>query len=543
MPRRRLLPLAPALFLLAGWMAACGGPSGQDEAVRNIVRRGNGTEPATLDPHLMTGHPAFVVAWTLFEGLTTLDPATLEPRPGVAQSWEVSRDGKTITFFLRPNARWSNGDPVKAGDFAFAWRRILSPGLAAPYASFLFCIEGARQFCEGEADFQSVGVETPDPYTLRVRLVRPTPHFFFMQAMPFYFPVHRASIEKLGPIDQRENPWTRAGNMVSNGAFLLSRWEPGRILAVRRNSHYHDAASVRIDGVDFLPIESLQTEERAFRTGRLDMTHSLTPSKIAVYKEKHPDLIRIHPQFGTYFFRFNTTRKPLDDSRIRRALAMSIDRADIVRNVARGGQQPADRLTPPMPDYPAPSPGISHDPDAARALLAEAGYPNGRGFPRLSLLYNTSEAHRAIAQAIQHMWKTELGIEIEILNQDWKVFLSTVKQLDYDIARGSWLGDYFDAMNFLELFQSASPHNRCGFSNARYDGLVDRALNTPDSEKRSALLAEAEGILLREAPIAPVYYYANIYLIKPRLQGIEPNAMDYILFRDAWLEAPPARKP
>ena len=458
--RVALLAILAVALVLA---LACGG-GGNDASEGAIVHLGNGTEPATLDPHTMTGHPEFLIAWTLFEGLTALDPATLEPRPGVAQSWEVSRDGRTVTFFLRPNARWSNGDPVTAGDFAFAWKRMLSPALAAPYAEFFYCIVGAEAFHKGEADFGSVGIETPERYTLRVRLVRPTPHFLFMQAMPFFFPVHRESLLKQGPADQRDTPWTRAGNLVSNGAFMLTEWKPNRILKVRRNPHYWDAEAVRVDGADFHPIESLQTEERAFRTGRLQWTHSLSPNKISVYRREHPELLHIHPMFGTYFYRFNTTRKPLSDPRVRRALAMCIDRRDIVDNIARGGQIPAERLVPPMHTYPGGG-SIPYDPEAARKLLAEAGFPGGQGFPRLSVLYNTSESHRAIAQAVQHMWKTELGIDIELMNQDWKVYLNTVKQLDYDIARGSWLGDYFDAMNFLELFQSESPHNRCGYAN------------------------------------------------------------------------------
>ncbi|NQU44919.1 peptide ABC transporter substrate-binding protein [bacterium] len=533
MPKALNCLLSSWLLVLGGLFVSCGG---SDVGSASVLRLGNGTEPETLDPHLMTGHPEFKVAWALFEGLTTLDPATLDVRPGVAESWEVSEDGLLYRFRLRPDARWSNGDPVTARDFVFAWKRMLTPGLAAPYADFLFPIDSAQAYNNGEIqDFGEVGVRAVEDLILEVRLIRPTPHFLFVQAMPFYFPVHEKSLLEFGAIDQRDTRWTRPGNLVSNGAFQLAERAPDRFLRVEKNPHYPGRDAVRLKGVEFYPIDSAQTEERAFRTGKLHQTNSLAPNKIDVYRRENPDLLRIHPLYGTYFYRFNTTRPPLDDARVRRALAMAIDRRDIVEHVTRGGQEPTGSFVPPGVGY-TPADPIPRDIEEARGLLAEAGFPNGEGFPRLSLLYNTSESHRSVAEAVQFMWKTHLGVEIELMNQDWKVYLNTVAQLDYEIARGSWIGDYVDPQNFLEILASDSPHNRCGYSNAEYDSLIAQATRFRGREERYALLRRAEEILLADAPVAPIYTYASIFLQAPEVKGWGDNLMDYPSYRQAWIE-------
>ena len=501
-----------------------------------ILHKGNGAEPESLDPHIITGQPEFNIAWALFEGLTALAPRTLEPVPGAAKSWEVSEDGLIYRFTIRSDARWSNGDPLTATDFVFAWQRMLSPGLGGAYAEFLHCIENARDYNEGRInDFSQVGVHAEGDNLLVVRLVRPTPHFLFMLSLPCYMPLHGPTVLRFGTIDDRNAEWTRAGNLVSNGLFQLTHWQPNRALKVRRNPHYWDANSVRLDGVDFHPIQSVQTEERAFRTGKLHLTNTLATNKIEVYQRENPDLLHIDPQFGTYFYRFNTTRPPLDDRRVRRALAMSINREEIVKYVTRGGQKIAESLVPPGSGYRCDA-RIPYDVERARALLAEAGYPDGKGFPTMTVLYNTSEDHRIIAEAVQHMWRTNLGIDITLVNQDWKVYLNTVEQLDYEIARGSWIGDYIDPSSFLNLFTSYSAHNRAGYSNPEYDALIEKAVHTLDRDSRFEVLQEAEHLLLEDAPIAPIYFYAIVHLKVPELKGLEPNLLDYFVYKNMYFD-------
>ncbi len=530
----RLLAVCVALALGAG-LAGCGGR--QDDATRSqILQKGNGAEPETLDPHLMSGHPEFYIAWALFEGLTTPDPVTLEPRPGMAESWEVSPDGLLYRFHLRSDAKWSTGEPLTARDFLFSWKRALSPALGSSYANLLYCIANAEAYNSGTLeDFSQVGISAPEERVFEVRLGRPTPQFLAMLCLPVFLPVHEASIAEHGPVDQREVAWTRPGHLVTNGPFQLTDWRPNDVLRVRRNPYYWDTARVRLEGIDFRPIQSLQTEERAFRTGRLHLTYNVSPGKIAVYQRKHPELLYITPFYGTYFYRFNTTRPPLNDPRVRRALALALDRRDLVENVARGGQLPADSLVPPGVGY-EPTARLACDPEEARRLLAEAGYPNGQGFPALSLLYNTDEAHRALAQAAQHLWKSNLGIEITLQNQDWKVYLNTVKQLDYDIARGSWIADYADPANLLETFQTGNGNNRAGYSNAEYDALLTQAQNEPDPGKRMGILQKAEALLLTEPPFAPVYHYTNIYLKVPELKGFTPNILGMIPYKSLYFE-------
>ena len=522
-----------ALLLLSLIVGAVGCGVDNTEA----LRVGNGAEPQELDPHIISGALEHRIVAALFEGLADVDPETLEPVPAVAESWEVSADRRVYTFFLRPTAAWSNGDPVTAQDFVYSWRRILTPALGSEYAYMLNCIKNAKAYQEGKiTDFSEVGVRAVDPRILEVTLNDPTPYFLSMQMHFTYFPVHRPTIERFGRIDERNTKWTRPGNLIGNGAFTLKRWIPNNALEVVKNERYWNAAQVRLPRIVFYPIDNIMTEERSFRTGQLHLTSSVPIPKIAVYQSQNPDLIHLDPYLATYFYRLNVTRAPLNDVRIRRALAMSIDRKSLVENVLKGGQLPAYALTVPGAGGYTCASAIEYNVQEARRLLAEAGYPDGQGMPRIELLYNTSESHKLVAEALQRMWKKNLGIDIALVNQDWKVYLATLKNLDYQIARAGWIGDYNDPNNFLECFLTNGGNNRTGWSSKEYDDLIAEATRTPDNEARLAIFQRAERILLDEVPIIPIYYYTQIYLKSAAVQGWHSNLLGYVSFKHLYFE-------
>lgn len=515
-------------------IAIAGGCGGDDAAVEtgNMLRLGNGAEPQDLDPHVVTGVTEHRVLSALFEGLAGVDPATLEPTPGVAASWDVSEDGLAYTFRLREDARWSNGDPVLAQDFLYAWERILTSEMASEYAYMLFCMAGARAFYEGEiTDFGEVGAAAPDDRTVVVRLEHPTPYFLQMQVHQSWFPVHKATIEKFGGRTERGTRWTRAGNFVGNGPFMLARWEPNKRIVAVRNPHYWDREAVGLDGVIFYPYDESQTEERLFRVGELHVTSMVTPNKFDVYQRENPEILQNADYLGTYYYRLNTTRPPFDDARVRKAFALALDRDDLVRNVVRMGRKPASHFTPPDTAGYTSAHSVGYDVGEARRLLAEAGYPGGQGFPDVTLLYNTSESHREIAETAQAMWSQALGVDVTLRNQEWKVYLESMTQLDYDIVRSAWVGDFVDPITFLECFTTDNGNNRTGWSSAAYDALIAEAVRTADREARFATLQEAEAILLGELPVIPVYFYTNAWLQAPEVEGLEHNLLGYISFK------------
>jgi oligopeptide transport system substrate-binding protein len=527
------------MVLVAAAVCFATGCSWRDEGALPgmVLRVGIGAEPQDLDPHQVTGQPEHRILSALFEGLADIDLNTMKPVPAAAESWEISPDGRVYTFHIRPAARWSNGDPVTAHDFAYAWRRILSPALGSEYAYLLHCIRGARAFNEGKTgDFSTVGVRAADDRTLEVTLDSPTPYLLAMQIHSAWYPVHRATIEKFGAMDERGTLWTRAGNLVGNGAFTLSEWQPNDVLRVRRNPHYWNNAKVRLDGIEFYPIDNQQTEERSFRAGILDLTSTVPMHKIPIYQKERPNLIKICPDLGTYFYRINVTRPPFNDSRVRRALVMALNRDEIAHNVLKAGERPAASLVPPDTAGYAPDVSVKYDPGAARALLAEAGFPGAQGMGPVEILYNSSDAHRTIAEAVQRMWHDNLGVDARLLNQDWKVFLTATNTLDYAVSRGGWIADVADPVNFLECFQTGVGNNRTGWSSPEYDALIRASYTETVPAKRLELLHRAEAVLLDASPIIPIYFYTWKFLQSPAVKGLVLNPLDHLSWTDIWLE-------
>jgi oligopeptide transport system substrate-binding protein len=444
---------------------------------------GNGTEPAGIDPHTTTGMPEFHIQMALYEGLVSKDPKTLAPVPGVAESWTVSDDGLQYTFKLRDNAKWSNGDDLVAEDFVWAWRRALLPALGNQYAYSLFVIKNAEAFHLGKvSDFSEVGVKSLDAKTLQVTLHSPIPYFLDLLDHHSMYPVYRPAIEQAGAIDDRASPWAVVGKVVGNGAFTLKDWQPNKILSVEKNQHYWDKDQVRLNAIHFYPIDNPQTEERMFRAGQLHKTDTLPIEKASSYVDAKAPELRLHPYVGTYYYQLNVNVKPLDDVRVRQALSMSLDRQLIVDKVTKGGQLAAYNFTPPnLQGYTAEA-KVTFDVAEAKKLLAEAGFPNGEGFPKLEILYNTLDDHQKIAVAIQQMWKNALNIDVTLQNQEWKVYLDSTINRNYQIARAAWIGDYLDPNTFLDMWLTNGGNNKTGWSNPDYDALIAKAGATKEQQ-------------------------------------------------------------
>lgn len=505
---------------------------------QQILFIANGTEPNELDPHLVNGVVEQKILQGLFEGLLSPDPKTLEPRPGVAERWEISQDQRTYTFFLRENARWTNGDPLTSHDFVYSYQRILSPNLAAEYAYMLYPLKNAEPYHQGKVtDFDHVGVTALDDHTLELELEAPLSYFLSLILHFSWYPLHPPSIAKHGAIDQRNTHWTRAEKLISNGAFELKDWRLWDAVVVRKNPFYWDQANVRLQEIHFLPIDNAHTEERAFRAGQVHITESLPKPKVQAYKEKASPFLRIDPYLGVYYYLLNTTQPPLDDIRVRCALSLTVDRRAIVDNITRGGEQAALNFTPPETGGYTPPHSFKEDTAKAQHLLAQAGYPNGQDFPTLELLYNTSETHKIIAEAIQQMWKEKLNIDVRLINQDWKVYLAARRSKDYQIARASWVGDYNDPNTFLDLWTSYSGNNHSGWNKRDYDHLIKQAGRTLDPRRRHELFQEAENLLISEHPMIPIYFYKKVYLIDPSVKNWHSNILDWHPYKYVYLDS------
>lgn len=528
-PRQALSP-AVAAVAAALLFAGCERESRVDRATaEKILLLANGGEPRALDPHVVAAVGDANILRATFEGLVSNHESDDSiDEPGVAERWESNDDFTEWRFFLRPEARWSNGDPVTAHDFVYAYHRILHPEMAAPYASMLYRLRNARAFNQGEIDdFSEVGVKAVGDRELLCVLENPVPFFPDVVKHTTWLPVHQGNIETYGGMTEPFTAWQKPGNQISNGPFVLTDWRINAHVKVRRNPHYWDVESVRINGIDFYAIDSTYTEEKAFRNGLIHYTYTLPQNLIPRYLESGDPRLRVEPYAGTYFFRFNTEKPPFDNVDFRRALAYAVNQETIVEFVTRGGQIPAYAFTPPSEGGYAPPRRFAHDPDRARDYLSRAGYASGDEVPEFTILINTSEQHKAIAVAIQDMWRRTLGLErVRLENQEWRVFQQTVNTLDYEVSRAGWIGDFIDPTTFLDMWVTGDSNNRTGWSNEEYDRLIEDSSRAPSMEERYAMLAEAEEILLDELPVIPLYWYNRVYLLHPDVQNWNPMLLD-----------------
>jgi len=516
--------------------AAAGGSA----AAPQILRMGNSAEPQDLDPQNIQGVPELNIATALFDNLVEPDPHDLHPVPGQAESWTISPDGLTYTFHLRPNLRWSNGEPLTADDFIQSYQRILSPAFAAEYA-YLFSsyVRGAKEYNDGTlTDFSKVGFQAPDARTLVVTLKQPTPFLLKMIACMYVWDaVPVKTIARFGPVEQKGSHWTRAGNLVGSGPFLLKEWTPNKRIVVARNPYYWDAARVKLDGIEFYPIDDQNVEERMFRTGQLDLTYDFLPDKLDTYRREHPNELRIDPWLGIYYYNINVTKPPFTDARVRRAFALAIDREELVKDVMRGGQIPAYAVSYPGDSGYTPRARLEGGIPEARRLLAEAGFPEGRGLPPIELLYNSNQQYnRSVAEAIQAMWRTNLGANVTLTNQEWKVYLDSMQTGHYQIARAGWIADYPDPHVFLEIYETGNGNNYTKWSNAEFDRLLHQALLAPDEAARYDTYQKMDAILAEECPVIPLFYYNKQYALSPKVQGWWPTLLDEHPYKYVYLK-------
>jgi oligopeptide transport system substrate-binding protein len=577
----------------------------------------NETEVATVDPALITGQPEGRIALAVFEGLTRLRASDNAAEPGVAERWEISDDGRTYTFHLRDDARWSNGDPVTAADCLYSIRRLIAPETFSRYAYQGWYIVNARRYTlpasslvpgdkvevelnpsEGSPntvrgqllfgtllriepksdgtsdrsrgedpvliveigdserrfqvadekkalrpgvehcrqvllDFREVGVRALDERTVEIRLENPTPYFLQLLAFyPFSF-VHKGCLEQHG-----SPAWTRPENIVGNGAFrLVSRRLRDRI-RLERNEHYWGRKNIRLNVIDALSVDNRTTALNLYMTGVTDWV-PVPPAEVlreVLKRDPPPNDVNPSPQLTTYFYLLNTTRPPLDDKRVRQALSMAVDRDEITRVATGAGETPAYSLVPPvMPDYQEQR-CKPRDPDGARRLLAEAGFPDGRGFPKIEILYNTDQAHQAIAELLRKQWQRELGITAGLRNEEWGSFQDAQQQLNFTVSRRAWVADYIDPNTYLDMYVTDGENNCTGFSNAEYDKLIAEAAREPDKAKRIEILQSAERLLMEEMPIIPVYYYVSRNMVRPRVRGLYNTLQDMHPLHAIWID-------
>ncbi len=512
-----------------------GGESGTELAEVQVFHWGNGPEPQSLDPHKSEGVASSNIQRDLFEGLMNEAPDG-EVIPGVAESWEISEDGKTYTFTLRRNARWSNGDAVVAEDFVYGLRRSLDPATLSRYTFMLNPILNARDIAAGRRPTTDLGVRALDDHTLEIQLEALTPYFLGLLTHSASYPVHRASVETHG------DRFTRPGNLVSNGAYQLEDWVVQSHVKLLRNPYYWDNDETIIDEVWFHNTEDKSAEIRRYRAHELDITYnSLAKRQLPWLRENLPDELYIDPYLGSYYYGFNVTRPPFKDNPgLRRALALAIDRDIITKQVTTAGELSSYGWVPPVSGYVGQQMAEAawtqeERAEEARRLYALAGYSAENPLVT-EIMYNTEEDHKRIALAIAAMWKQVLGVEVSILNQEWKVFLDTRNQMvDTQVYRAGWIGDYNYAFTFAELFQSGGGINNTGYASDEYDQFLSLASAEADPERRAKYLQQAEAVLLEDLPILPIYFYVSSRLIKPWVGGFEPNIMSHYRSKDFYI--------
>ena len=523
--------VAACLFLS---LAGCGRspvappPAATQQAV---LLRGNGTEPDTLDPQKARTVQAHDILRDLCEGLTSVGKDA-RTAPGVARDWAVTADGKTYTFHLRPEARWSNGDPVVAADFVAALQRLVDPATASPYAQVVDVIAGAREIVSGAQPPATLGVAAPDDATVVITLTVPAPYLPGLLAHPSTCPVHRATLARLGPA------FARPGNLVSNGAFVLAEWVPGSHVLAERNRRYWNDAATKLDAVRYFTIADENAELTRYRAGDLDITSVVPRGQLEWIRANVPRELHISPQLATYFYGFNLDRPPFRDSKpLRRALSMVIDRERLAEFVLRAGELPAYGWVPPgVEDYTSQSFDYRSLPleeriARARRLYREAGYSTERPL-RFELRYNAAEVNDRLAVAIASMWKDALGVDAKLVAVEFKSLLEDIDRRDVDVFRSSWVGDYNDAYTFLQYLKGGFGVNLPHYRSDEYDALLALAGAEPDRGRRRGLLEAAERIALADHPLIPIYFYVNKHLVKPRVVGWYDNVLNVIYSKD-----------
>jgi oligopeptide transport system substrate-binding protein len=530
---------ATAAALILALCAGCtrsqdGAPAAAGSA---ILVRGGGPDPDSLDPQKARGFEAQSILRDLCEGLTTLD-AHAAVAPGVAASWSVSGDGLTYTFDLRHEARWSNGDRVVAADFVAALMRLVDPATASGYAQYIDVVANAGDIVAGRKPPSSLGVAAPDDWTIVITLATPAPYLPTLLSHPSTCPVHRPTLQR------HPEGFARAGVMVCNGAFVLKEWVPGSYILAARNRHYWNDAATRLEGVKYLLIPDENAELARYRGGELQITFVVPRGQFDWIRANLAGQLHVSPQLSTYYYGFNLRRAPFKDSaKLRRALSLVIDREKLAQLVLRVGELPAYGWVPPGVDnYSSQSFDYRAEPLSVRIaeaqrLYREAGYSRERPLT-FELRYNSGEVHTKLAIAVASMWKEALGADVRLTQVEFKSLLQDIDRGDVEMFRSSWTGDYNDAYTFAQYMKSDFGVNLPHYSNPSYDALLRSAALQQDPVARSALLEEAERVMLADHPLIPLYFYVNKHLVKPEVAGWYDNVMNVVYSKDLALRAP-----
>ncbi|MDE9434920.1 oligopeptide ABC transporter substrate-binding protein OppA [Xenorhabdus bovienii] len=536
--KRLAAGITVALGMMTGWQAfAAQVPAGVQLAEKQVLVRNNGSEPQSLDPHKIEGVPESNIARDLFEGIVINGPNG-EILPGVATHWE-NQDFKVWTFHLRKDAKWSNGDPVTAQDFVYSWRRLADPNTASPYASYLQYahILNVDDVIKGKQKTESLGVKALDDHTFQVTLSEPVPYLVRLLIHSTMSPVHRATVEKYG------DRWTQPQNFVGNGAYKLKSWSINERLVFERSSTYWDNKNTIIDQVTFLPISSEVTDVNRYRSGEIDITYSNLPIELfQKLKKEIPDQLRVNPYLCTYFYEINNQKPPFNDPRVRTALKLGMDRDLITNKVKAQGDTPAYGWVPPyIADFKDEKPdwytklNQQQRNEEAKKLLVEAGFSKDNPL-KISLLYNTSDLHKKMAIAAAAIWKKNIGVEVSLENQEWKTFLDTRHQGNYDIARAGWCADYNEPTTFLNVKLSYSSNNTAHYKSEAFDALMKEALKVKSDAERVEIYKQANALIDKDSAVVPLYYYVSTRLVKPYVGGYTgKDPLDNIHTKDFYI--------
>lgn len=518
------ISVATTILLAMLLVAACGHPAPETESVLN---RSIGPEPESLDVHSARSTQAAIVLRDIGEGLTGFSAAG-ELVPAAAERWEISDDGLEYRFWLQPEARWSNGEPLLAEHFVYSLRRLVDPATAAFYAEFVTAIENAPQIIAGEMEPERLGVSALSERELLIKLLRPVPYFLSLLTHNSTFPVYPPAVEKHGA------GFARPGLLISNGAYKLDSWEVGSMITISRNEFYWNNAGTAIDRVRHHVTPESTAELNRYRAGELDITETVPSQSFARLKKERPDELRVAQLLNVYYYGLNLTKPPFQDNvKLREALSMAIDREVITENVTGRGEQPAYGWVPPgVADYQAmqfsfANLGSDERHAAARRLYAQAGYSEDKPL-QIEIRFNTSETHKNIALAVQSMWREVLGIQASLINEEFQVLLANMMAREVtQVFRSSWSADYNDANAFLSVMESGNPSNLPGYANTEFDSLMMRAADQTDPKHRQLYLEEAERVLLSDHPVIPIFFYVSKHLVSPRVLGWQDNVLDY----------------
>ncbi|GAA0075791.1 peptide ABC transporter substrate-binding protein [Clostridium sp. CTA-5] len=539
---KKLCAISLALTLGVSVLTGCGG--GSKNSSGQVLTYNLAADPKTLDPALNASLDGGIVLENVFEGLCKLDNND-KAIPGMAESWDISKDGTIYTFHLR-DSKWSNGDPVTANDFEYAWKRVLNPQIAAEYAYQMSYIKGADEYNKNKGSIDNVGVKAIDDKTLEVTLNQPCSYFLELTAFPCYFPVNKTLVEG-------NAEWAnKAETYVSNGPFKITDYKIKDQILLEKNPEYYSKDSVKLDKVDVKLVTEFTSAWAGYKSGEFDMVDKLPTSEIETALADGS--AQSFKTVANYFFVINldtakttaidpNAAKVLSDKKVRKALNLALDRESLVKNVLKGGETPAHSFVTPgivegngkdfaSKEYFKPEGNL----EEAKKLLAEAGYPNGEGFPTLVFTYNPEEPNTNVAQAVQDMWKNNLGINVQLQSQEWKVYQTTRTSGQYEIGRHGWNGDYIDPMTFLEMWQSDSGMNVAKYKNEAYDKLIDSARLEQSPEKRFELLHQAEDVLIEDMPIIPLYYKVDVKGIKNYVKDVRVSPLGFVYFDKAYIE-------